>query len=158
MLTLSDAGSILKGGILGCVAGVIYQISFIAADRFINPSTLDIATDILHEDTELSQLYSKLQIHRMVDNKSFEESIVYADRMMYLLHQLSTKTIKATVNDRIVGYSNYNQAIKAIEKIVSVARTSADASVEAELHKIYTDVFEKLTQHWKAILKLTKNV
>jgi hypothetical protein len=158
MLTLSDAGSILKGGILGCVAGVIYQISFLAADRFVNPSSLDIATDILHEDTELSQLYSKLQTHRMVDNKSFEESIVYADRMMYLLHQLSTKTIKATVNDRIVGYSNYNQAIKAIEKIVSVARTNADASVEAELHKIYTDVFEKLTQHWKVILKLTKNV
>lgn len=160
-LSSTDARNLVKFGIGGLTAGLLYQLSHVWIGQRINLENLHPTPEAIHKDPELFELFCKLQKHRQFAEKEFRRAVDDADRLLYLRYAIAEGQTKPMLEDRTTAFVYYKIACDRLWEMVekcSQDDSGATAEVTVAVHILYTKIHDALTSHFKAVFTSTRNL
>lgn len=145
-------------GCIGAVGGVAYTIVNSYARMKFNVGELNPRTEALIDNTEMFNLFVRLQEYRDISEKHFRRAVDLSDRLMFLHQQLLKQEIQPTHEDRVRAFVYFKETKKNLEALVRRAKDTKSTKVPVYVHELYKKIHACLESTWGSVMRMTNEI
>lgn len=144
-------------GLIGCFGGILFQGSNLFIDRHFNKG-LKCEVEAISHDKALLQQMVILEKYEACSSTEFQKLVQSVDRMLFLEMQLTNKTIEPTINDRVLMFSYYKDAIEHMQNIYESSKANVAIKSQCEIYRTQAQIYNILKKHWEHSMQLTRHL